>query len=207
MTPFDVIALLILVVSAGVGFVRGGVREMVTVVALVVAIIAAAMGLRFTGPVAGKFIHIGLLANAVALLAVFVAVYALLWLAGRALTKQIRQTEVLSGLDRAAGVGFGLVRALVLLGVLYLMFNVATPPERAPAWVKHAALYPLSGAAGHVLMALAPKGAAVAGKVAPALEKAVRAGGEPPSSAAEDDGRGYDAQSRKSVDDLVEKTR
>jgi hypothetical protein len=85
---------------------------------------------------------------------------------------------------------------VVALGVLFLLFSVATPPERTPRWVKHAALYPLSRAAGHVLIALGPEGSAVAHKV-------VGGPGEAPSS----DGPGYDAGSRKSVDDLVEKTR
>jgi hypothetical protein len=47
-----------------------------------------------------------------------------------------------------------------------------------------------------VLIALGPEGSAVAHKV-------VGGPGEAPSS----DGPGYDAGSRKSVDDLVEKTR
>lgn len=206
MTAFDAIALLVLLISGAVGFSRGGAREVVTVLAFVLAVAIAVLGLRLFGPIARSAIHPALLANAVAILLVFVIAYALLWMAGRALTRGIRQAEVLSGLDRAVGVGFGLLRGLVLLGVFYLLINVATPPERAPHWIKNAALYPLSGAAGHVLMALAPKGEAVASKVAPALENAVREGSSdgPPGSSG---GAGYDEQSRKSVDDLVERTR
>jgi membrane protein required for colicin V production len=205
-TTFDLIALLVLVISAGVGFVRGGTREVVTVLALVLAIALALFGLRFDGPIARKLLHPSLLANAAAVVVVFVVAYALLWMAGRALTRGVRQAEALSGLDRALGVGFGLLRALVLLGVFYLLISVATPPERAPHWIKDAALYPLSGAAGHVLMALAPKGEAMAGRMAPALEQAIKDGGSdrPPRSATE---AGYDDQSRKRVDDLVERTR
>jgi membrane protein required for colicin V production len=203
-TAFDIIALLVLLISAGVGFVRGGARELVTVLALVLAIAVAVLGLHLTGPLARRMIHPSLLANAVALVAVFILAYAVLWMGGRALTKGIREAEVLSGLDRAAGVGFGLVRAMVLLGVFYLLINVATPPERAPHWIKSAALYPLSGAAGHMLMALAPQGQAMAGKVAPVLANAVRDTGAPASSSQEP---GYDEQSRKNVDDLVERTR
>jgi membrane protein required for colicin V production len=125
---------------------------------------------------------------------------------GRALTRGIRQADTLSGLDRALGVGFGLLRGLVLLGVFFLLFNVATPPERAPRWIKSAALYPLSGASGHMLMALAPKGEAMAGKVAPAIERAIKDGGVDSLPGSGKD-PGYDEQSRKRVDDLVERTR
>jgi membrane protein required for colicin V production len=206
MTAFDVIALLVLLISGAVGFFRGGAREVVTVLALVLAMAIAVLSLRLLGPAARHAIHPALLANSAAMLLAFVVAYALLWMAGRALTRGIRQTEALSGLDRAVGVGFGLVRALVLLGAFSLLISFATPAERAPHWIKNAALYPLSGAAGHVLMALAPKGEAVAGKVAPALEKAVRDDGSDgsPTSSGE---RGYDDRSRKSVDDLVERTR
>ena len=202
MTVFDLIAILVLAISGAVGFLRGGAREVVTVLALVLAIAIAVLALRFVGPLARRLMHPEILANAAAVLGVFVLAYALLWMAGRALTKGVRQAEALSGLDRAAGVGFGLMRALVALGVFYLLVNLATPPERAPHWIKDAALYPLAGAAGHVLMALAPRGEAMAGKVAPALERALADDASDASS-----GSGYDDRSRKSVDDLVERTR
>ena len=53
-----------------------------------------------------------------------------------------------------------------------------------------------------MLMAFAPQGEAAAGKIRPAIEKAVREGsGEMPK------GKGYDAHELQSVDDLVEKSR
>ena len=207
MTAFDVIAILVLLISAGVGFVRGGAREVVTVLAFALAVAAAVFGLRFTAPIAQRAIHPAMLADAAAAMGVFVIAYALLWLAGRAVMRGVRETEMLSGLDRAAGVGFGLLRALVLLGVFHLLFNIATPPERAPHWIKNAALYPLSGMAGHVLMGLAPKGEAMAGKMAPALERALKSGVSDGPAAASSQGPGYDEKSRRSVDDLVERTR
>jgi membrane protein required for colicin V production len=206
MTAFDLIAVLVLLVSAGIGFFRGGAREVVTLLAFALAAAIAVFGLRFTGPLAQKALHPALLADAAAVVVIFVIAYALLWIAGRALMRGIRETEMLSGLDRAAGVGFGLLRGLVLLGVFYLLINIATPPERAPHWIKGAALYPLSGAAGHMLMALAPKGQAMAGKMAPALARALKDGASD-RSAGSSRGSGYDEQSRRSVDDLVERTR
>ena len=51
-------------------------------------------------------------------------------------------------------------------------------------------------------MAFAPQGQAAAGKIRPAIEKAVREGtGETPAD------EGYSDSERKSVDDLVEKSR
>ncbi|HEX4097187.1 MAG TPA: CvpA family protein, partial [Caulobacteraceae bacterium] len=160
------------------------------------AVVIAITGLRISGPIARHAIHVGFLANAVAILLVFALAYAVLSLLGRRLARRIPGAVTTGRADKALGVVFGLVRGVVALGVLFLLFSVATPPERTPRWVKHAALYPLSRAAGHVLIALGPEGSAVAHKV-------VGGPGETPSS----DGPGYDAGSRKSVDDLVEKTR
>ena len=216
MTLFDLIAILIILVSGTVGYVRGAAREVITVLAFILAVVVAVIGLRVSGPIARHAIHPGFLANAVAILVVFAAVYMLLRLLGSGFTRRLHEAESFGALDKLVGVGFGLLRALVLLGVFYLVFNAATPSERMPHWIKGGVLYPLSAASGHVLMALAPKGSAVADKVAPVLERAVRDGDsdQPPSSkpkprakAPTSTGPGYDEQSRAGVDALVEKSR
>ena len=198
MTTFDVIALIILLGSIGIGYVRGASSEVVTVIASILAVLIAVVGLRISGPIALRLVHVAFLAKALALVAVFAIAYALLRLIGRRLTRRIPGADAGSGIDKLLGAVFGLLRGVVALGVLFLIFSLATPPERTPGWVKHAALYPLSRAAGHVLIALGPEGTAVAHKV-------VGESGDGSSKAA--DGPGYDSASRKSVDDLVEKTR
>ena len=202
MTLFDVIAGLILLISALVGFVRGATRELVTVLAFLVAAAISLLSLRFTGPLARNAIDPDWAALAAAILIVFAIVYVGLRVVGSRLTERVQDAENFGMLDRAVGVGFGLVRALVLLGVFNLVFTAATPAERTPQWIKGAALYPLTQAAGKLLMGFAPKGSAVADKIKPAIEKAVRQGaGETPK------GEAYDEGERDTVDDLVEKSR
>ena len=206
MTQFDLLAVAVLAVSGFIGFLRGGVRELITVLAFVAAVVIAVLALRFAGPIARHAVHPALLANALAMLVVFVVAYILLRVAGSRLSKGIHQTQTLGAIDRIIGLGFGLVRALVLLGVFYMLFNAATPADRVPRWIKGGTLYPLSAAAGHVLLALAPQGSAVANRVGPALENAVREGSSDKTPRS-DEGAGYDERSRSTVDDLVEKTR
>ncbi len=207
MTLFDFIAVIILLVSGVVGFARGATREVMTVLAFVLAVVIAVFSLHYTGPIARRAIHQGFLANAVAILVVFAVAYILLRIAGAGLTRSIHQAEALGTLDRVVGVGFGLLRGLILLGVFYLVFHAATPPERVPHWIKDAALYPLAGFAGHALMGLEPEGSAVANKVGPALERAVRDGSSQPGDSSAPAGKGYDERSRETVDALVEKSR
>lgn len=198
MTAFDVIAALILLVSGAIGFARGAMRELVTMGALLISGAAAIFGLRFTGPLFRSFIEPSWAGTTAAVLVVFVILYILLRLVGANLTQRIHETQTLGMLDRSIGVGFGLIRALVVLGAFNLVFHAATPEDRTPRWVTNSALWPLSEVSGKALKSFAPKGGKMAGQLAPAIEKAVRDG-------ARDEG--YDADQRRSVDDLVEKSR
>lgn len=198
MTAFDVIAALILLVSGAIGFARGAMRELVTMGALLIAGAVAIFGLRFTGPLFRSLIEPSWAGTTAAVLVVFVILYILLRLVGANLTQRIHETQTLGMLDRSIGVGFGLIRALVVLGAFNLVFHAATPEDRTPLWVTNSALWPLSEVSGKALKSFAPKGGKMAGQLAPAIEKAVRDG-------ARDEG--YDADQRRSVDDLVEKSR
>lgn len=178
MTAFDYAAGVLLLVSGLFGFARGATHEITTVVALVVAAILAVAALRFTAPLALHAIHTPWLAKAAAVLLTFILVYAVLRLIGGALTRGVKQTS-LSGLDRLLGFGVGLVRALVALGGFILLIDAATPPERMPAWITGARLYPLASAAGDALRTFAPQTLKVAHDVAPALADTVP--GDPPA--------------------------
>ena len=173
MTLFDLIVLLILGVSALVGFVRGALREVSTVVAFAVAVVVALLSLRFTGHLARAAVHPSWAASAVALIVVFLAVYVLLRVIAGAMGRGVHATKVLGSADRLLGAGIGLIRGLIVLGLFNLLFHAATPPEQAPAWITHARLYPLSQVAGKALRVLAPKGLAVAHRLSPSIAKAV----------------------------------
>jgi len=210
-TLFDLLAGLVLAVSGLVGFARGATREVTTVIAFVLAAVAAVFGLRFTGPLARHFIATAWMANTAAILILFLIVYIILRLIGGRLTAGVRQTA-LSGFDRVLGFAIGLVRGLVVIGAFALLVNAALPPERMPAWITRAKLYPMANAAGGALRAFAPRGLKVAHDVAAGAEQAVSAappaqGVQPGPATAPARGRGYSEGQRKALDDLVEKSR
>jgi membrane protein required for colicin V production len=173
MTLFDLVIVGLLLLSGLVGFIRGATRELITVIAFVLGALAAVFALRFTGPIARDAINPSWAGNAVAILLVFLIVYILLRVLGAQVTRRIHQTSSLGSIDRAAGVGVGLIRALVLIGVFHLVFHAATPEERLPGWMTGAALYPLSGAAAGALRVVAREGAQNADTLGPALKGAV----------------------------------
>lgn len=205
MTPFDIIAGLLLLISGAVGFMRGASRELTSALSFIFAAAIALFGLRISGPIFRDLMDPDWAATAAALLVVFVVSFIVLRLIGGRLTANLHESA-LGVLDRAVGLGFGLIRALVILGVFNLLFHMATPPDRVPAWVEKSVFYPLSTASARVLKVFAPKGGALAGKLAPAIEGAVREGSDNASDGKSDE-PGYDQDQRQNLDDLVEKSR
>jgi membrane protein required for colicin V production len=168
-------------------------------------------------------------ATAAAVVMVFVIAYVALRLAGHWVTSHLHSQAALGAVDRTIGLGFGVLRALVFLGVFYLVFNLATPPELMPRWIADAKLLPVARASGEAIQAVAPKGLKVAGGLRPTIERAVRgddagtkAGADTISDPVEATRRsldaavrasqaqkapGYDNRSRDSIDDLIERSR
>jgi membrane protein required for colicin V production len=183
MSFFDLCAGLVLLVSVVTGWFRGATREVTWVAAVVVAAIVAVLALGFTGPIARHAIHVPVLANVVALIVVFVAVCAVLSVAAAALSRQLQQTAVLGTLDRAAGAGIGLVRALVVIGLGFLALGAFTAPDRMPTT---AILYPVAATSAGVLRAFAPEGVKLAAEITPVVGHAITS--EAGDSNATDDG-------------------
>lgn len=209
MTPlpwFDIVVLGIVLISALVGFFRGAVREMVTAFAFALAAVAAVFALRWTGPIGRMLIDPDWGGTVAAVVVVFIVLYATLRITGGGLAERIQDIQVLGLLDRSVGLGFGLIRALVVLGAFHLVFHAATPAERLPKWMTGSVSYPMTAAAAQVLKGIAPKGLDMAGKLRPALEGAVREGSTTGGGDSAD-ARGYDPAQRGGLDDLVEKSR
>lgn len=172
---FNFIVILVLAISGLVGLARGATREVVGVVSFLLAVLAAIVGLKHFAPLILPTVHTVWIAKALALLIVFVVVYVLLRIVGGAIARAVPETDV-GFLDRAIGLGFGLIRGLVLLGLFNLVFSAVTPPEDdSAAWVTSAGLYPLTQLSGEALHALVPKGRAMVDRVKPALQDAVDA--------------------------------
>jgi len=183
MTQFDFIVLGLLAVSGLFGFLRGAMREIVALLALLLAAAAAVFGLHWSAPIAHHAIKTD-------------------WLA----TGADQNSDFIGALDRSLGLAIGLVRGLIILGAFNLAFLAATPEDLRPHWIVGAVTWPMAQDMGKLLTALAPKGLDIAGRLKPAFDRAVH-------SAAHDavDDRlkseGYDARQRREIEDLVEKSR
>jgi membrane protein required for colicin V production len=201
-TKFDLIVAVLFVLSAGVGFLRGAIREVAALVALLAAAWLAIFGLPVLTPLMGHFIHTRWLAATAALVLVFAVTYIVLRLIGAVIAQNVQRTHVLGMLDRLGGLAIGVARGLVVLGGLYLMFNAATPEDLRPSWITGSATWPVARSMGGLITAVAPHGLDLAGRVKPAFDQAVKGPSRDRNAAG-----GYDARERGEIDDLVEKSR
>lgn len=152
---FDLFALLILFVSGVLALTRGFVREALTVTAFV----AAALASLWARPVfAGIFYPLTgstLIANFLGLFIVFIIVYLAVSFVTRSLQKNVKSGDDVTTIDRTLGFIFGVIRGLVILGMLVLVFNSAMPGAQPP-WLTGARVYPLAASTAQLLSHLAP---------------------------------------------------
>jgi membrane protein required for colicin V production len=206
LTQFDMIVLVLLGISAAIGFARGAMLEIVSLFALVAAAAVAVFGLHASAPVVRRIIHPDWLGTAAALVGVFVIVYLLLRMVGAMIVRQLQEAEFMGVLDRSLGLALGLARGLIVLGALNLMFNAATPKDMQPHWIVGSTTWPLAQNMGRFLTATAPKGMDIAGRLKPAFDRAWH---DAKHDAIDDrlKSEGYDARQRSEIEDLVEKSR
>jgi len=176
MTFYDGVALLILAVSALAGFWRGGAKEIVSLFSFLLAGLVALLLLPVSGPIARGLMDPDWAGTALAVIVVFTLVSLLLKLLAHWLARSLQESDHLGGADRMAGLGFGVVRALVLLGVIHLLFYAATPAGRIPSWYRQAKAYPAGAASARTLQLVLPEWAKIADRVAPVVERSVRKG-------------------------------
>ena len=174
MNQLDFIILALLGISAAIGFGRGAVREIFALVALVVASGVALLGLPVFGPMVRGLISPGWLGTATSLVGVFAIAFVAMRFIGAGVARQVQSTQMLGFLDRSLGLLIGLGRGLFVLGALYLAFNAATPPDLRPKWITEARTWPIAGNMGRLLQRLVPQGLDLAGRMKPAVDRAVR---------------------------------
>lgn len=162
MTAFDLAALLILVVSALIGFSRGAVRELVTVFAFTLAAVIALYALPVSAPLMRHVMHPAWAGAAAAVILVFVIGYVALRVLGAAITTHLHASSF-GVINRGLGGVFGAVRALVVLGAFALVFSAVTPQTMQPRWIVGGFTWPISKMSGRALAMFAPKGAGLVG--------------------------------------------
>ncbi len=143
---FDLVVFIILGFSSLLAFMRGFSRELISVIALVIAVVGSLFVFGRYQLGFQNFIKPAMFADVVLGFSVFGFLYILSSLLMRGWAKSIRGHEP-PFLDRVLGLGFGLVRGIVLSSLIVLVFK-QTP------WMTQAKTYPVLLKVSQALQAL-----------------------------------------------------
>lgn len=190
----DILVLVVLLISALIAFLRGCIREVLTIMGVVGGLVAAYFGGPLLVPhMRGWFgvregeepgrlfdvVPYDIVADALSYGTIFIAVVVVLSIASHFLAEGARNLG-LGAVDRTLGFIFGLVRGVFLLGFLYLPVHFFIDQDTKDAW--------FSGSRTHFYLE----------KTAMTLAEFI------PSSAVEEAGKGIDEVSgtRKKLEDI-----
>jgi len=158
MTALDIFVFLLLIGGAAVGFVRGFVHEVISLLAWAVAIAMLKLfhtqlwhgitGLWGSSPAAAAVIAFAIL---------FVPSFVLVKLVARQVGGRTRRSPILGPFDRVLGGGFGMLKGLLGATLFFLLANLAAdmvygPQADRPEWMTKSRTYPLLNASGRAIV-------------------------------------------------------
>lgn len=141
LTAFDIVVLILVVLAAAAGLMRGFVGEIVSLLAWVAGIMAVrffyapakAFAMTLVGTEAGAAI--------LALVALFLGAFIIVRLIGGQLS-QGTKASVIGPIDRVLGLGFGAAKGVLAAALIFLVvtmaFETIDPGEPAPEWLAKA---------------------------------------------------------------------
>jgi len=156
MSALDIFVILLLGGGAMIGFVRGLVHELLSLLAWVVGIAMlrlfhAPIAESLAGPVGGATS-----AAVLAFVLLFLPSFLFIKLVARSVGKRSRGS-VLGPVDRVLGGGFGMLKGLLAATLFFLFANLATdlvygPDAERPEWMRSSRTYPLLNASGRAIV-------------------------------------------------------
>lgn len=156
MSALDIFVILLLVGGAAVGFVRGFVYEILSLLAWAAAI---AMIKLFHTQLSSGLSGVVQTAEAASVLAfaiLFVPTFLLVKLLARSIGGKTRRS-LLGPIDRVLGGGFGIIKGLLAATLFFLFANLATdliygPEAERPDWMTRSRTYPLLNSSGRAIV-------------------------------------------------------
>lgn len=150
---FDIVVLLILLISGLMALSRGFVREIVSIIALVAGLVAALFLFgRFQGA-ANELIQSPLpwLADGALGLGAFFLSYLLVTFILRGGAKKLQGREV-GFIDRLLGFAFGAARGVLIASLFVVIFRAASDDNSVPNWLEDTTFYPILSPVADTMM-------------------------------------------------------
>ena len=155
MNTLDIIVVIVLVLSAGFAYMRGFVREVLSIVAWLGAAVIALFGYPHVAPLIG-FLPPGAIRNGAAGAAIFIVALIVLSIITGTVAHRVSQSG-LSSIDRVFGLLFGLARGAVLLCLAYIALTWSYQHQPLPQLVTRARSKPLLEMGRNVIQGWAPE--------------------------------------------------
>lgn len=155
-TFVDFLIVLIVVVSAGYAAWRGFISETLTIFEWVAAAFACLYIGPYLIPMMRSLFSQAWLASLLAYASVFLAVFIPLAFLSHRISQGVKNSPI-GPLDRAAGVGFGVLRGLAIVGLAYLAFTYFVPIREHPRWLTQAELLPMVQTTSEVILSVVPE--------------------------------------------------
>jgi membrane protein required for colicin V production len=196
LTPFDIVVLIAIVLSAIAALSRGFVTELLSLMAWVAAWVATKI---FFTPVQ-TWMRTQIDNDAGADLAAFALVFFGVLVGVRTLAKYVGggvKNSAIGIVDRIMGAAFGAIRGLLIISAVYAVFGLVIARDKMPDWVQNAKTRPLVDFAADTV--ISTKNALMHKKQPMEIPNAP---GVAPAKPAETE-TGYDSGERGSLDDLI----
>ncbi len=155
-TLLDIVLIVVMLVSGLLAMVRGFMREILSIIAWILAAGATVYAYAKLLPLAKQYFN----NDVVAAVAVIGGVFLLTLLVVSILTVRISDMVLdsrVGALDRTLGFLFGLARGLIIVVVAFMFFNWLVPDRSQPEWVKSAKSRVVLTGTGQWLISMLPE--------------------------------------------------
>lgn len=154
LTALDVIVLVLVGGGVVLGFMRGFIGEILSLLAWVAAIVALKL---FHTPVTVMLTGIGTGASVLAFVLVFGVIFVIGKLIARSIGSATRRAAIIGPFDRLLGAGFGVLKGLILATLLYLAAalvydTIYGASAERPQWMAKSRTFPLLSASSRAII-------------------------------------------------------
>lgn len=151
----DYILIAIVGLSMVLSLWRGFVREVISLIGLVLAFLAASRLSGTTGDFLGQWIGNATVADIAGFALIFIIVMVVVGLIGAVIRKLV-DMAALTATDRTLGIFFGAARGMLLIALAFLVYTSYAKPESP--WLKNSMLTPYAIELGDMLGGVIPEG-------------------------------------------------
>jgi len=152
----DICVLAVIGISALLALSRGLVKEVLSILSWVGAVVAVIFLMPRLEPIVGQYIKEPLLAQIASGIGIFIVALVVFGIVNHYLSANVR-SSALGALDRSLGLIFGVVRGGVVVSVAYILMSWAMPnPASRPDVIREARTEPLVAEGATFLKSLLP---------------------------------------------------